>query len=169
MRKKRNTPSPSKDSVTAPPPVLCGARVLAYALADDTVTYVERNLNFVGGRLLGRVPRLVICQDLGDSEIMIIHCDDTWDLRGIFGGFNSVEEAKCRTERSYRGLLEKWVDTSVTEDEARAYLKRVYEGEECSFCGRLPIDTEQILGDSVRICDKCIDEFYEEIHADEKA
>lgn len=151
-----------------PPPVLSGARILSYAVVDDTVAYKEQDSHFIDCLPLGPVPRLAICQDLGEPEIMIIHCDDDWDMKGVFGGYSSVEEAKSAAERSYGGLLDKWIDTSFTEDQARDYLEHEFAGEKCSFCGRIPIYVEKMIGnDGVRICNHCIDEFHERIHARE--
>jgi hypothetical protein len=42
----------------SPLPVLHAARVLAYAVVDSSVEYTERQTLYVGGELLGPVPRL---------------------------------------------------------------------------------------------------------------
>ena len=162
------TKAVNSEAVAEPPPVLSGARVLAYAIVDDTVAYTERNRLFVDGILLGPVPRLAICQELRKPEIVILHCDDEWGARGVSGGYSSVEAAKLRVERSYYGLLDKWVDTSVTEDQARDYLGHECADEKCSFCGRIPLYVETMIGDNVRICNICIDEFHEDIHNKEE-
>ena len=98
-----------------PPRVLYGARVLAYAKVDDSIEYVERGCFFVDGKLLGPVPRFAICQPPDEAEILVEHCDSEWNSLGVQGGFRSVQEAKARVERSYPGLMNKWMDT---EDKA---------------------------------------------------
>ncbi len=151
-----------------PSPVLHCARVLSYVEIDDSVTYTERACFFVGGKLLGRVPRLAICQYLDETEILVFHCDNEWNLLGAQGGFHSVEEAKARVERSYAGLMNKWTDTSVTESEAREYLEEAFSDKKCSFCGRWPTKVKQMIGEDVRICNHCVDEFYGMLHKNDK-
>jgi hypothetical protein len=148
-----------------PPPVLDSARVLAYAVVDESVIYSERGCLFVDGKLLGPVPRLAICQKLGESEIMVFHCDNEWNVLGVAGGYSSVRDAKAAVESAYRGLSNKWADTSVTEDKAREFLKLEFSGEKCSFCGRLPIQAEQMISKgNLRICNKCVEEFHKIVH-----
>ena len=62
-------------------------------------------------------------------------------------------------------LADKWIDTSVTEEQARDYLEHEFIQEKCSFCGRTPIYIKKMIGNNnVRICNICIDEFHECIH-----
>ena len=148
-----------------PPAVLDSARVLAYAVVDESVIYSERDCLFVDGKLPGPVPRLAICQKLGESEIMVFHCDNEWNVLGVVGGYSSVRDAKTAVELAYRGLSNKWVDTSVTEDKAREFLELEFSAEKCSFCGRLPIHDEQMISKgNLRICYKCVEEFYKIVH-----
>lgn len=152
-----------------PPPVLDCARVIAYAIVDASVVYSERGCFFVGGKLLGPVTRLAICQNLlYETEIFILHCDNEWHSFGAQGRYATVDEAKEAIEKSYHGLKDKWVDTFVTEEEARDFLDKEFADEKCSFCGRWPIRVEQMIGDEVRICNHCVDRFYELIHKPEK-
>jgi len=72
-------------------------------------------------------------------------------------------------EESYRGLMDKWVDTSVTEAEARAFLEKEFADEKCSLCGRWPIYVEKMIGNTVRICNICIEEYYKLIKTDNQA
>ncbi|QXE86079.1 hypothetical protein KP003_17205 [Geomonas nitrogeniifigens] len=103
---------------TNPPRVLYGASVLAYAEVDDSIEYVERGCFFVNGKLLGPVPRLAICKLPDETEILVEHCDSEWNSLGVQGGFRTVEEAKARVERSYQGLMNKWIDTEEPGDKA---------------------------------------------------
>ncbi len=148
-----------------PPPVLDYARVLAYAVVDESVIYSERGCLFVDGKLPGPVPRLAICQKLGESEIMVFHCDNEWNVLGAAGRHSSLQDAKTAVERTYQGLSNKWVDTSVTEEEAREFLELEFSGEKCSFCGRWPSHVEQMISKgNLRICNKCVGEFYKIVH-----
>lgn len=152
----------------APDIVLNCARVLAYAIVDASVTYKELDIFFVDGKLLGAVPRLAICQNIDEKEIMVFHCDNEWNVLGAAGGNNSVKEAKRWIERSYKGIMSKWVDTTATKDEAIAYLDKEFSYKKCSFCGKWPIDVELMIGKDICICNYCIDEFYSIFHNPEK-
>jgi len=96
---------------------------------------------------------------------MIFHCDNELNVLGVAGAHSSVQNAKTAAERSYRGISNKWVDASVTEDEAREFLKLEFSGEECSFCGRWPFEVGQMIAKgNLRICAKCVCEFHEIVH-----
>jgi hypothetical protein len=101
-----------------PPRVFYDARVLEYAEVDNSIEYVERGCFFVDGKLLGPVPQLAICQSPDESEILVEHCDSEWNSLGVQGGFHSVEEAKARVERSYPGLMNKWINAEEPEGKA---------------------------------------------------
>ena len=47
-----------------PPPVLSMARVLAYAIVDESIGFSGSQRLYVDGELLGKVPRLALCQPL---------------------------------------------------------------------------------------------------------
>src|SRR5438445_13693576 len=73
-----------------PPRVLANARVLEYAVLDESVTYSGHSSLFVGNineglKELGPVPCLAIAQDLKTGEIMLLHCDEEWDVLGVVG------------------------------------------------------------------------------------
>jgi len=144
----------------SPPPVLDCARVLAYAITDASVNYIERQTLYVGGKLLGRVPRLAICQNIGEDEMLVFHCDNNWNVLGAAGGHRSAENAKAQVERAYAGIASKWVDTNVSVDQANAYLREHSGDDVCSFCGRMPHEVEKLIQESTgRICDMCIRKF----------
>lgn len=47
----------------------------------------------------------------------------------------------------------------MSKSRAEAYKRRVWKGQECSFCGRLPDQIEQMIAKrGVRICDICVRE-----------
>jgi hypothetical protein len=155
-------------STDKPPIVIDCAQVFCYAIVDKSITYVERGNLFVDGKLLGAVPRLAICRNLDEKEFIILHCHNDWNALGISGGYTSVAKTKRSLERSYSGLLKKWVDTGYTRPQAVAYLENEFKNEKCSFCGRWPIDVEIMIGEDVRICNHCIDKFHKIIHEPNK-
>ena len=150
--------------MTVPPPALDCAHAIEYAIADDGVRFEQRHTLNVDGEWLGAVPRLAICQNFDETQFMVFHCDAEWNVLGVAAGYNSVTEAKSSTERSYHGLSEKWMQTGHTREAAEKYVADRFKGWECSFCGRLPPQYEHLVGDKVRICNHCIDEFHQEIH-----
>ena len=152
--------------MTAPPPALDCAQAIEYAIVDAGVAFEQRHTLNVGGEWLGEVPRLAICRNLDESEFMVFHCDTEWNVLGVAAGYNSVEEAKAKTERSYRGLASRWVATGYSREEAQKNIAAIFKGHECSFCGRLPPEYQSAVGDAVRICNHCIDEFHEAIHSE---
>jgi hypothetical protein len=86
--------------------VLGNARVLEYAILDESVTYSGHSSLFVGNvkehlKELGPVPRLAIAQDLKTGEIMLLHCDQDWEVLGLGGNYDSVAKAKASAERAY--------------------------------------------------------------------
>jgi len=152
--------------VNIPPPVLAGIYVVSYAHADQSVHFVQRNTLSVNGEWLGRVPCLTICQDFESSEYLVQHCDESWELLGIAGGYRTVEEAKQRTELSYNGISSKWVDATTSKDDALAQHRTELKAASCSFCGRTPLEVSSMIGDNVRICNHCVESFHDELHSD---
>jgi len=148
----------------APPPVLDMARVIAFAILDESVQWTGRQKLIVGGKELGPVPRLALCQNVsgGLKDILVFHCNDEWEVLGVSGA-DTLEAARNSAERAYRGVSEKWVSTNVTEEDAKAWILENYRDMSCSFCGRDPGEFQRMVesksGD-VRICNYCIDEHY---------
>jgi hypothetical protein len=147
-----------------PPPTLDCAQVIEFAIVDNTVTFEQRNTLNVDGKWLGEVPGLAICRNLDEAEFMLFHCDHHWQVLGVAAGYGSVEEARAKAERSYHGISAKWVASGYTREEASKYLEAQFEDQSCSFCGRTPLQFEAIAGDSVRICNHCVDSFHEIMH-----
>jgi len=152
--------------VEKPPPVLGSARVLEYAILDESVTYSGHSSLFVGTedgvlKELGPVPCLAIAQELETGVIMLLHCDQEWDVLGLGGNYESVSEAKAKAERAYHGVSARWVETKVTEEEALKFIDEVWADERCSFCDKIPPDVNMMIKrKDVRICDSCIEEFH---------
>jgi ClpX C4-type zinc finger len=155
---------------SAPPPVLDLARVIEYAIVDGSVEWTGRQKLLVGGKEVGVVPRLALCQNLGGDlkDILVFHCNEDWEVLGCSGG-DTLEAAKSSTERAYRGISAKWIPTHVTEEEAKAWIKKNCPDVSCSFCNRAPGDFQQLVeskSGAVRICNYCIDELYASVRRD---
>lgn len=152
--------------IEKPPPVLGNARILEYAVLDESVTYSGHSSLFVGNvteglKELGPVPCLAIAQDLKTGEIILMHCDQDWDPLGLSGRYASVADAKARAERTYHGVSSCWIDAKITQEEALKYRDEVWAEHKCSFCGKIPPDFDMMIErDNARICDSCVEEFH---------
>src|SRR6267143_498351 len=122
--------------MTKPPPALDGALVIAFALADETVKYEERQTLFINEALLGRVPKLAICQNLEETEFMVFHCNHDWEVLAVTGGYESAAAAKSRTELSYHGIDTKWDSTDYKKEDANSFLEGLFKEDSCTFCGK---------------------------------
>ena len=151
-----------------PPPALDCAHAIEYAVVDNSVTFEQRFTLNVGGEWLGEVPQLAICRNLDETELMVFHCGSDWKVLGVAAGFDSIDEAKAKTERSFRGLTPKWAPTGYSRDDAASYLAGHFKDMKCSFCGRLPMQFQSIVGTKVRICNHCVKEFYDALHGGSK-
>lgn len=150
-----------------PPPVLSMARVLAYAIVDDSIGFSGHQRLYVDGKLLGKVPRLALCQPLSKNpitDILVFYCNDEWDVLGVTNA-ESFDAAQREVERYYPGVTHKWIKREITKSEAVEWIKTHHKDTICSFCGRLPFEVETSIshGPAV-ICNICIDEFYEALH-----
>lgn len=150
-----------------PPPVLSMARVLAYAIVDESVGFSGNQRLYVDGELLGKVPKLALCQPLSrnlTTDVLVFYCDDEWDVLGVTNA-ESLDAAQSEVEHYYPGISQKWIKKAVTESEAEEWVKTHHKDAICSFCGRLPFEVETCVSHaSAVICNVCIDEFYEAIH-----
>ncbi len=136
-----------------PPPILDGAKVLAYATVDQSVVRVRENLLYVDGKPLGPVPNLAICNYPIESEHLLFFCTEAWEVLGC-GGYASLEETKDRAEREYRGIESRW-QNYVHEDEAA--VDRLCLDPSCSFCGKSFRQLERMVeGKNAFICDECV-------------
>jgi hypothetical protein len=145
------------------------ARVVAYAIVDDSVEWTGRQMIFVGDEKLGRIPRLALgCDTTGElDDVLIFYCNEQWDVLALTGAA-TVEEAKAKTELAYRGLSSKWVDVDTPPDEVRAWIRENYEHIFCLFCGRNPVDMTSLITRKLgAICNHCIGEFYAEFRRPE--
>ena len=103
---------------THPPAVLEGARVIEYALVDETIQFTGRLRLYVGDERLGAVPRLAICEQLADHVLLLMHCDEDWNVLGVqaWNGpaspeIVSIEYIKQCAEGFYSGISAHWKRT----------------------------------------------------------
>ncbi len=149
-----------------PPPVLDMCWVIAYAHIDDSVVWTGKQLMFVGSEQLGSVPCLAIGRDTTGElkDVLILYCNEDWEDLGVAGS-ESIEAAKSRAERHYRGVGAKWVDTGVSLAEAQEWIRENREHIFCLFCGRPSEDMNHLFTSKLgAICDHCIDDYYAQIH-----
>jgi len=164
--------------IKLPPPVISNCRVLAYAVVDESVHWVDRQLLFRGDKSLGRVPRLAIGENIPNrirDEVHIFHCDEHWEV--LFDlEQESLEKAKARMERDYHGISEKWINANFSTEEVDAWIKEdeaqtIAEigGLNCALCGRSYLDVDKMVsGKNGFVCGKCIEEAHALISASDK-
>jgi len=90
-----------------PPAILDSSQVLLYAVLDDSVTYTGRAYVIVDGTIIDPVARLAIGQNLYDDDVLLLRCDDEWNVLGV-GGYGTVERAQASAETAYAGIGAKW-------------------------------------------------------------
>ena len=161
MRDQTATPRDTE----APPPAIGSSRVIAYAVVNKDVRYTGKQRLFVDGKLLGRVPKIVICKSLrkGFKNYLILFCDKNWQERGGITA-KSLPQAKKSVECYYAGISSKWVTVSTSEKAAKRWLAENYPNDICSFCGKFSYEFDvMFLGRSAVICPSCIDAFADEL------
>jgi hypothetical protein len=137
---------------------MIGCRITHYVIRDRSLRFVGPSRLFVNGKELGAVPRLAIGESR-DRKHALLHCGPTWNVRGV-EEYDSLEETRRAAERLYPGISQRWLATGISRRQAEAYRRQIWKGLECSFCGRLPDEIEQLVERrSVRICDQCIRSF----------
>ncbi len=159
-----------------PLPVIHSARVLCYAVNDDSVHYTDRIELHAGVdskfKRVGEMPLLVISRNyVKPQDILLFFCNSEWEPQGTIA-FDSVDEAKQKAERGYEGISHKWIDSAYSENQINEYLREEYEVDpntelwktECFFCG-LDNDTEtgkiMLLGKNGYLCGDCVKSCYE--------
>lgn len=149
-----------------PPTILDGARVVSYAVVDDSVVYVEGNTLYVDGELLGPVPRLAIGQDPGANRHLLFHCDSRWRVLGV-AEYESAEQAKSKAELSYPGIGSRWSQHRITDTDVEDFLQRELANRTCSFCERKADQIEQAIdGSRASICNHCVSELHRNLRKD---
>lgn len=90
---------------------------------------------FVGGKELGKVPCLAICEEKKNSKSLMHCCDDDWGSIGV-SGHDTVLAAKRRAELIYPESSGKWVEAHFTEEDVTRYLDEIWADHRCGFCGK---------------------------------
>src|SRR6266480_2118563 len=91
-----------------PPVVLDSARVLKYAILDQSVVHTGRSTLIVGGKVLGPVPCLAICKNLWRSnDFLLLYCNNKWRVLGA-AGYKSLKLTLQNAEVAYAGVSGKW-------------------------------------------------------------
>jgi hypothetical protein len=93
--------------MTEPPAILDSSQVLMYAILDESVKFTGRAVVMVGEKIIDPVPRLAICHNLYDDDILLFLCDNDWNVLGA-GGYGTLENAQTRAESAYAGASAKW-------------------------------------------------------------
>jgi hypothetical protein len=146
-----------KPALIPPPPVLAGAQVLEYAAVDEGVAFTGKLELYAGDRRVGPVARLAIARGLEDGELLLLHCDEAWNVAGVqtWNGPaatppQSVPEVKERAERYYAGVTSKWI--------------ALLHGQRCSFCGEaMPARLFSGRSEAAHICAACVKRFHKQI------
>ena len=158
-----------------PPPVIDSARLTAYAYADGDVEFTDRITLLVGEgeRLerLGRVPCLAISVNYYvPGDVLLMFCDAQWNSKGVIA-FTTVDEAKIKAERGYRGITSRWVASPYSDEQVADFLRDVYEVDPnaewwkamCSFCGN-EAEGQCVSAARATICAACVDKFHAILH-----
>ncbi len=96
-------------TIAEPPFLLDSARVVMYAETGGPTSYTGKITIHANGNWLDPVPRIAICEDLVDGDILIFHCDDAWNVLAA-GGAKSISEAQRTAETAYSGISSNWVN-----------------------------------------------------------
>jgi hypothetical protein len=143
-----------------PPPLIGTARLLEYAIVDRSIMFTGSQRLYVDGELLGRVPRLAICQEMSSGDTLLFRCDRNWNVLAVSGS-GTAAQVKATAERAYEGLSKKWIASPYSEEQVQRYLNRQWGGQRCSFCGKWPWQIEKLFASqSGCICDNCVRSFH---------
>lgn len=98
------------------PEQIDGCDVVAYAAALADLPFTDVLRVSVGGKWLGRVPRLAICECDVRPILLLFHCDERWNTLGVQGMDRpgpmrprTVADMMLRAERYYPGIATRWV------------------------------------------------------------
>ena len=163
--------------IEIPPPVLDSCKVLFYADARSSVEFTDRinlHIGTVDGEFqrVGEQPFLVIAKPYSNAnEYLLMFCDLSWESVGVIN-FTSLNEAKLKAEKGYKGISEKWKKSPFSEAEVLDYLRDEYEvdpssewwKDECSFCEGASNMEILIKGTKASICKRCIENFASDLN-----
>ncbi len=114
-----------KKRKSEPPFVLDSARVIKYAILDRSVVQTGHSMMVVGGKVLGAVPRLAVCENLSlDKDYLLFYCNRRWRVLGA-AGFKTLKLALKNAEKEYSGVSGKWQTLRKLSAREIAYVKKV--------------------------------------------
>jgi hypothetical protein len=143
--------------VWKPPPIISNCRVTHYAIRDGGIPFVGRTHLFVDDKELGAVPCMAIAEGRRHRGVLF-YCTRNWNCKGVVP-YDTTQEAKRAAERNYPGLSLKWRRTGYSVRVADRYRRIIWKGTECSFCRRLPVESDRMIHKRhVRICNICVSE-----------
>ena len=150
-----------------PPPLLDSAKVLKYAIVDSSVEFTGRLCLYVDGKLLGKVPKLAICQNYKAKDYLLLFCNKKWKVLGV-AGYKSIKETKEKAERAYKGITKKWV-TLTKPNVFKNWPGDL--GPICSFCRRTMFEGIQRMfgGKDAFICNECVNKLRKIIQDEDQA
>lgn len=90
-----------------PPEVLGGARLLAFATIDGSVTPTGGTTHSVNGVVLGPAAGLAIVRYEGDGSFYLFYCDTAWQVVADTC-HASLDLARHQAEFEYRGVTGRW-------------------------------------------------------------
>ena len=89
------------------PKVIDGARVITFAVIDDSVTSTGRTTHWIDGDKLGAVAGLAIARYDRDGEFYLFYCDAQWQV--LSDTCHITEElARAQAEFEYAGVSACW-------------------------------------------------------------
>jgi hypothetical protein len=144
--------------ISSPPPVICSARVLAYAIITDDIPFADLAVAFIGDERLGRVPCVAIAETLQSSagDLLLLYCDEEWGTVAVGGG--DIASIKRRMELNYPGVSALWVDVNTPVDVALKYYDEQIDSWRCAVCRKRGFDVDTMYGNDdvdVFVCEEC--------------
>jgi hypothetical protein len=146
--------------IAPPPPVICSARVLAYAIMPDEIPFTDRATVFIDGERLDRVPCVAIAEGLqsSTSELLLLYCDEQWGVIAVGGG--DLVSLRRRMELNYPGVSKLWVDVNTPVDVALKYHDEHIDSWRCPVCRKRAFDVDTMYGNEdveIAVCGECAD------------
>ncbi len=90
------------------PSQIDGASVVCYTRIDHRHRFTGNTRQIVGGRLIGALAGLAICQYQEESAFYLFGCDCDWKVV-TDTWHQSIEDAKAQAEFEYEGVEKTWI------------------------------------------------------------